>query len=365
MWMHSYVFKTKIIFFNLLHKYLWKFAENVHGAWLVRSSCCCFNFQSQLKFVNFTYNFKVGKCDATHSEKRWAQWKKKIAIKIFARLCHDDDDDDGVSWWRQIWRWVDMPTPPPPPICSPLLPPCATCVEELKLHSEIEPRSVRLIALQSVASIECAFHRPVRIRDRRIHIGTVELRVLLINIVIYLSYISSQLWTLCRGRPCSHLKFYRSEITDNWHLQPRMASRVLHADCKGRLPIASRSIDSCSSIRIGRGRHAKLRLSQCQMRSACEYGNYQRAEQSCPSSPSSPVACWSCPDASTPTRRPPPPHQFSACGDLLNFYLILNTYIKRNQFYCARFACLSNWIQFDLLFDLRSSSRRRRRKEYT
>lgn len=103
----------------------------------------------------------------------------------------------------------------PPPICSPLLPPCATCVEELKLHSEIEPRSVRLIALQSVASIECAFHRPVRIRDRRIHIGTVELRVLLINIVIYLSYISSQLWTLCRGRPCSHLKFYRSEITDN------------------------------------------------------------------------------------------------------------------------------------------------------
>lgn len=48
-------------------------------------------------------------------------------------------------------------------------------------------------------------------------------------------------------------------------------------------------------------------------------------------------------------------------GDLLIFYLILNTYIKRNQFYCARFACLSNRIQFDLLFDLWSSKKARHR----
>lgn len=130
----------------------------------VRSPCCCFNFQSQLKFVNFTYNFKVGKCDATHSEKRWAQWKqKKIAIKIFARLCHDDDD--GVSWWRQIWRWVDMPTPHPVPLRT-----IPGTVNLRKLHSKIERRSVRVIGSQHctaicctiVASVEWAFHLAVR-----------------------------------------------------------------------------------------------------------------------------------------------------------------------------------------------------------
>lgn len=70
-------------------KICWKCAGR-QAAWLVRSfvrsfvrsPCCCFNFQSQLKFVNFTYNFKVGKCDATHSEKRWAQWKQKKKLQL-------------------------------------------------------------------------------------------------------------------------------------------------------------------------------------------------------------------------------------------------------------------------------------------
>lgn len=45
------------------------------------------NFQSQLKIVNFTYNFRVGQ-NAMRRRDRQGNKKKKVAIKIFARLCH-------------------------------------------------------------------------------------------------------------------------------------------------------------------------------------------------------------------------------------------------------------------------------------
>lgn len=74
-----------------------------------------------------------------------------------------------------------------------------------------------------------------------------------------------------------------------------------------RLPIASHVLRSIDSSRGGR--LAKLRLSQCQMCSICEHGNFQRASLVprllllLPLS----AACWSCPDASitrTPLRCP-------------------------------------------------------------
>lgn len=115
--------------------------------------------------------------------------KKKIAIKIFARLCHDDDD--GVSWWRQIWRWVDMPTPHPVPLRT-----IPGTVNLRKLHSKIERRSVRVIGSQHstaicctiVASVEWAFHLAVRgLKD----VFKMGILVLLYNQFIVLLY---QLW---------------------------------------------------------------------------------------------------------------------------------------------------------------------------